>query len=207
MKYFQIFGLFILTIALSAVSVFAQSTGGVKGKVRTPDGDGITNATVTARQNGEDLKSVKTDKDGSFLIEGLKVGRYNLLFEADGYSSGVFYNVEIRKNKTGDMGNRLILRVDEGTQVIIRGGVFTEGGLSVRGAKVEIEQISENGKTRKVGSGYTSQSGEFVFRFPEGAAKFRVTASVKGNEASKEIEVDSPAIYRMALMLDLDKKN
>ncbi len=196
----------LLTANCLLLTAYAQSTGNVKGKVRTPDGDAIANASVTARKDGEDLKTVRTDKDGKFLLEGLAAGRYNLVFEADGYSGGVFYNVEIRKNKTGDLGNRLILRVDEGTQVIIRGSVFTESGHSIYGAKVEIEQLSENGKSRKVGSGYTSQSGEFIFRFPEGAAKFRVTVSAKGNEASKEIEVDSAAIYRLALTLDLDKK-
>lgn len=206
MRNFQTFGLFIVVIALSAVGVFAQSTGGVKGKVRTPDGDGIANASVTARQDGENLKTVKTDNDGKFLLEGLQTGRYNLVFEADGYSSGVFYNVEVKKKKTEDLGSRLILRVDEGTQVIIRGSVFSPSGHSIYGAKVEIEQLSENGKTRKVGSGYTSQSGEFIFRFPEGTAKYRVTVSAKGEEASKEIEVDTAAIYRLALTLNLDKK-
>ena len=195
--------LLLLTANCFLLSVYAQSTGGVKGKVRTPNGDGIANATVTARQDGEDLKSVRSDKDGNFTVEGLKEGRYNLVFEADGYSSGVLYNIEIRKNKTGNLKERLILRVDEGTQVILRGSVFSPDGRSIYGAKIEVEQISENGKTRKVGSGYTSQSGEFVFRFPEGTAKLRVTASAKGKESAKEIEVDTAAIYRLALTLDL----
>jgi hypothetical protein len=196
----------LLTANCLLLTAYAQSTGGVKGKVRTPDGDGITNATVTARQDGEDLKTVRTDKDGNFLLEGLKAGRYNLVFEADGYSGGVLYNIEIRKNQTGNLGDRLILKIDEGTQVIIRGSVFSPSGHSIYGAKVKVEQILESGKTRKVGSGYTSQSGEFIFRFPEGEAKFRVTVSAKGNEASKEVEVDSAAIYRLALTLNLDKK-
>lgn len=195
--------LLLIVFGFLLTGAYAQTTGGVKGKIRTPDGDAIAGASVTARKDGVDIKTATANKDGKFLLEGLEPGRYNLVFRADGYSSGVFYNLEIRKKKTEDLGSRLILRVDEGTQVIIRGSVFAPSGHIIYGAKIEIEKLLENGKTEKVGSGFTSQSGEFVFRFPEGAAKFRVTASAKGNSASKDIEVDTAAIYRLAITLDL----
>jgi hypothetical protein len=56
-----------------------------------------------------------------------------------------------------------------------------------------------------LGSSLSSYSGEFTFKFSEGAAKYRVTASAKGASASKEIEVDSAAIYRLAINLNLNK--
>ena len=183
-------------------SAQAQDTGGVKGKVRTSNGDGIAAATITARQDGEDVKSATADAKGNFVLEGLKPGNYNLLFSANGYGSGVLYNVEIKKKKTNDLGERLILTVDRGTQVIIKGSVFAPDGRSIGGAEIKIERVSSDGSTKKIGSSIASYSGEFTFRFTESAAKYRVTASMKGATASKEIEVDGAAIYRLALTLE-----
>lgn len=103
------------------------------------------------------------------------------------------------------MGERLVLSIDQGTQVIIKGSVFAHDGRSVGGAKIEIERISGDGSSRKVGSSVSTYSGEFTFRFAEGAAKYRVTASSKDSTASKEVEVDSAAIYRLALTLNPTK--
>jgi len=192
---------FVLIISFVAVGV-AQSTGGVKGKVRTTRGNGIASATVTARQKGVDVKSVKANSNGEFVLAGLSSGRYNLVFEAPGYSSGVLYNVEVNKNKTSELGDRLILTPDQGNMIILKGSVFTKEGFSIPGAKVEIEKVSSDGSTRSLGSIYSSESGEFTFR-PQSASKLRVTATYKGVSSSKEIDVDDPAIYRLAITLDI----
>ena len=207
MKFYSTITLFFTFLFALSVSVFAQETGGLKGKVRTTNGDGIASATVTARQKGADIKSVTADAKGNFVLENLKPGTYNLVFSKNGYSSGVLYNVEVKKKKTSDLGDRLVLSVDQGTQVIIKGSVFAADGRSAGGAKVEIERISSDGSTKKVGSSVASYSGEFTFRFAEGAAKYRVTASMKDSKASKEVEVDSAAIYRLAITLNSDKND
>lgn len=194
-------------ISLFISLAFGQNTGGVKGKVRTTKGEAINGVKITARQKGEDIKSAQTDRKGEFVLDGLKPGLYNLVFEKSGYSSGVLYNIEVRKNKTDSLDDRLVLGVDQGTLVIIKGSVFNQHGRSVSGAKVEIEKISGDGSVRKMDSETTSMSGEFTFRFPEAAAKYRVTASADGAKASKEIEVETAAIYRLAITLDLLKEN
>ncbi len=191
--------------AFSSLLSFAQDTGGVKGKIHATNGDGLAAATVTVRQNGEDVKSATSDAKGNFVLDGLKAGTYNLVFSKNGYGSGVLYNVEVKKKKISDLSERLILTVDQGTQVIIKGSVFAPDGRSVGGAEIKIERISGDGSIKKVGSSVSSYGGEFTFRFAEGAAKYRVTASAKGSTASKEIEVDSAAIYRLAITLDLKK--
>ena len=196
---------FFLFFALSCAFAFAQETGGVKGKVRTTKGDGISGVQIIARQKGEDIKSASSDSDGKFVLSGLKPGLYNLVFNKNGYSSGVRYNVEVEKKKINDLGERLTLSIDQGTLILVKGSVFDQNGRSVYGAKVEIEKISSDGSTRKIGSGLTSQSGEFTFRQPDQAAKFRVIASMKGVSASKEISVDSAGIYRLAITLNLEK--
>lgn len=200
------FILLILTVILF-VGFAAAQEGGLKGKVRDTSGDGISGASVTVRQDGKDVKSSTTDNKGSFELIGLKSGVYNLVIDKSGFSSGLLYNVEVKNNKVRDLGNRLILTVDQGTQIIIKGSVFNPNGRSVGGAKVEVERVSSDGSTKKVGSGYASYSGEFTFRFPEGAAKYRITASADGAKQSKEVEVDSAAIYRLAITLNTDKNN
>ena len=205
MKRFVNYPLLVLILTISSVTAFAQETGGVKGKVRTSKGDGIAAATITARQNGEDVRSATSDAKGNFLLENLKAGNYNLVFSKSGYSSGVLYNVEVKKKKIGDLKERLILTVDQGSQVIIKGSVFSPEGRSVGGAEIKIESISGDGSIKKVGSAVSTYSGEFTFRFAEGAAKYRVTASVKDATASKEVEVGGAAIYRLAITLDMKK--
>lgn len=203
--------LLILILAISVSVALAQETGGVKGKVRTTKGEGIAGVGITARQSNEDIKSATSDNKGNFELVGLKAGLYNLVFSKTGYSSGLMYNIEVKQKKTNNLGDRLILTVDQGTQVIIKGTVFDQDGRSVAGAKVEIEKVLSDGSTRKIGSGFTSYGGaptargEFTFKFSEGAAKFRVTASANGASASKEVEVSNAAIYRLAITLSLDK--
>lgn len=202
MKSFISFVLFGLILTFSSVFAPAQESGGLKGKVRTVKGEGIASAVVTARQNDEDVKSATADSDGNFVMENLKSGTYNLVFSKSGYSSGVMYNVEVKKKKINNLGDRLILLIDQGTQVIIRGSVFAPDGRSVGGAEIKIEKILSDNSVKKVGSSVSSYSGEFTFRFAEGAAKYRITATAKGASASKEVEVDSAAIYRLAITLE-----
>lgn len=197
--------LVLVTALLAAAPAFAQSTGGLKGKVRTPKGDGISGASVTARQKGTDVKTVRSDSKGNFAMDGLESGTYNLVFEAPGFSSGVLYNVEVKKRKVSDLPDRLMLSVDQGTQVIIRGSVFYKEGTSLTGAKVELERVNADGTTKRIATANTTATGEFTFRQPEGSAKFRVTASFKGVKGSKEVEVDSAAIYRLAISLDISR--
>lgn len=197
----KIASLLLFAVVFTSVAT-AQSVGGVKGKVRSTRGSGIAGATVSARQEGVDIKTVKADSKGEFVLDGLKSGRYNIVFDAPGYSSGVLYNVEVQKKKTADLGDRLILTADQGTQIIVKGSVFFKEGRSVSGAKVEIERVNSDGSTRRLGSTFTDISGEFAFR-PRDASKLRITATYKGISGTKDIEVGQPAIYRLAISLDL----
>ncbi len=193
--------LFVLISSFCLTSAAAQSTGGAKGKVRNQKDEGIAGATISARQNGVDLKTVKADTKGKFVLNGLDPGIYNLAFEAKGYTAAVQYNVEIKKNTVRDLGDRLILMVDRGSRVIINGSVFSPEGRSVSGAKVEIEKVSSDGSARKLGEAETNYQGEFSFSHPEGPAKFRIKASHKGAKGFKEIDVDSAMIYRLAVAI------
>jgi hypothetical protein len=200
----------LLVLFLSAFCLIpsAYAQGGVKGKVRNNKGGSIGGATVTARQNGKDVKTVTADSKGSFQMEGLKAGTYNIAFDADGYSTGVKFGVEIKNGSVRDMGDRLILSVDQGTQIIIKGSVFYKEGTSLTAAKIELERINDDGSTKSLGSTYSNYSGEFSFRPPVGVRKVRVTAKYKGVEASKEIsDISNTGIYRTAITLDISRSN
>ncbi len=198
--------LLVLLLAGLAAPISAQSTGGVKGKIRNMAGERIPNATVTARQDSKDIRSVRSNTKGEFQLEGLSPGTYNIVFDAKGYSSGIKYSVDVKAKKTADLGDRLIMQVDQGTQVIVRGSVFFKDGTSVTAAKVLVELVESDGSVRKMDTVMTNIYGEFVFKRPEGAAKYRMTASYRDVKASKEIEVDSAAIYRLAISLDTTRQ-
>ena len=198
-------GVLLLSAFCFLPSAFAQA-GGVKGKIRNMRGDSIAGASITARQNDKDVRSVTSNNKGEFLLDGLEPGLYGIVFEAKGYSQSSFRNkVEIKKNKVVDLGGNLILQADRGTQVIVEGSVYYKDGTSLAGAKVEVERLNSDGSGRKISTGYTSDSGEFKFRQPEGTAKFRITASSQGVTGTKEIEVDSAAIYRLSIILELER--
>jgi hypothetical protein len=201
---FRLLGVAAFLVCLAAAA-FAQG-GGIKGKVRSSKGGAIANATITARLDGKDVKTVHSDAKGSFILKGLDSGVYNVVFDADGFSSGVKYGVEIKNNNIRDLGDRLILSVDQGTLVLIKGSVFFKEGTSVTGAKVELERVNADGSTKRLGSMYTNVSGEFTFRQPEAAAKFRVTAKFKDASGTKDVEVTNAAIYRLAINLDISRQ-
>lgn len=201
------FRLFVFAVLMAAAfTAAAAQTGGLKGKVRNGRGDGIPNAQVTVRLDGKDLKSVKANTKGSFTIDGLNSGVYNLLVEADGYSAGVLYNVEVKSKQVRDLGDRLMLAVDQGSQVIVKGSVFFKEGTSIYDAKVDIDLILADGSTKELADGTTSESGEFTYRRQPGPAKLRITAKYKGVTGSKDIEVETAAIYRLAITLDISNQ-
>ncbi len=198
-------GAIALFVLLAGASFAAAQSGGAKGKVRSSKGDGLAGVAVTARKDGKDVKTVKTDSKGNFQMSGLSSGKYNFVFDKTGYSVGIKYDVEIKSGDVRDLGDRLVLGVDSGTLVLINGSVFDQYGRSITGARVEIVKISGGETSKKLGTVYTNVSGEFTFRQPEGAATFRVTATARGVSASKEVTVDSAARYRLAITLEIPK--
>jgi len=203
-KLYKAAALFMLTVGF-AIAISAQT--GLKGKIRANSGAGIANASVTVTQAGKDVKKVKSTSDGSFRMEGIPPGLYGMRVEAPGYATGSLMGVEVKKDKVRDLGERLFLKVDEGTQVIIRGSVFFKEGTSVTRAKVELERVEADGSVKRVRSTETNVSGEFTFRQPDVAAKYRVTAKYNGAAGTKDISVENAALYRLAITLDLSSKD
>lgn len=198
------------TLMLASLAVFAlaivsgaqdRSTGGIKGKVKVETGT-PAGVAVVVRRGEREVTRVATDKSGSFAIQKLQPGLYGLTFRKAGLSVGTVENVEVKSGKTRSLGDRLILTVDEGSIAFIRGSVFSSGGRSVPGARVELARILEDGSTKKIDGRVTTETGSFVFRLTPEPGKYRVTAKIGGAEpASSDVEIDGAAVYRIAISL------
>lgn len=195
----------LLTILGSLVTAHAQTTGGVKGKIRNTRGDGISGATITARKSGNDVKTATSTGKGEFVLDGLDEGVYDFVIDAKGYAAAVRYNFEVKAGKIRVLGENLMLYVDRGSLVIIQGSVFFKDGTSAAGAEVRIDRVEADGSVKNITTVYTTVSGEFSIRRPEGKSKYRFTAKFKDAIASRELEVEMAAIYRTAVSLPIDR--
>jgi len=198
--------LFAVIIAL-AVSAFAQTSGGVKGKVRDWNGNGLSGISVSARQKGEEVKSVQSGKDGNFVLEGLAPGTYNIAFDGDGYSTGVLYNVEVKAGKVRGLSERLLLTRDRGSMVFVKGIVFYRDSTSLAGADVELYVVNGDGTDKKLFGTTTNEMGDFEFPAVKVIQKLRVKATFKGVSETKDIDVNQPQIYRTTVTLPIDRQS
>ena len=161
---------------------------------------------MIVRQGDRELIRVKTDRNGDFTLPGLAPGFYGVTFRKPGLSVGTIEGVEVKAGKTRSL-TRLILSIDEGSIAFIRGSVFTDAGRSVAGVKVELARIVGENSTQKLDSRITGETGEFVFRVPPDVARYRLTLKGDGGQPiSRDVEVESAAIYRVALTLKPNPK-
>lgn len=188
-------------LVVSVVQAQDRSTSGLKGKVRVENGSS-SGITVTIRQDDREVARTTTDSKGSFLINGIPPGIYNVVFSKHGFSTGTLSKVELRAGKVRELSDRLVLTVDEGSLAFLRGSVFDPIGHSVPGARVELLRVGADGAEKKLDGRLTNESGQFVFRLTPEAAKYRVRVKMDGAEpVSKDIEIDGAAVYRIALSL------
>ena len=194
----------IALLAFLALAASAQekdkTTGTVKGKVRVERGSPVGVA-VILRRGDEEVRRVETDRKGDFTIARVPPGVYGLTFRKPGLAVGSIETVEVKAGKTRSLGDRLVLSVDEGSIAFLRGSVFTEGGRSVPGARVELSRVISEASVERLDSRNTGETGEFVFRVPPDAARYRLTLKADGAESvSKDVDVDAALVYRVALV-------
>lgn len=194
----------IALLALLALAAPAQekdkTTGTVKGKVRVEKGSPVGVA-VILRRGEEEVRRVETDRKGEFTITRVPPGVYGLTFRKPGLAVGSVETVEVKAGKTRSLGDRLVLSVDEGSIAFLRGSVFTEGGRSVPGARVELSRVISESSVERLDSRNTGETGEFVFRVPPDVARYRLTLKADGAEpVSKDVDVEAALVYRVALV-------
>lgn len=196
--------LFLMTLFAFGSAAPAQknkTTGSIKGKVKTESGS-AEGVRVVVRQGEREAASAATDRKGNFELAGLAPGRYNITFRKPGLSVAEIKDFEVVAGKTRSLGGDLVLPVDEGSLVFIKGSVFNEEGFSLQGAQIELARVGADGAAKKIDGRMTTRSGDFAFRLPPETARYRVTARMDGREAaSKDVEVEGAAVYRVALSL------
>jgi hypothetical protein len=206
-------GAFLLAMLVASCAVAAagqgdRTTGSIKGKVRkVRDDSPADNVEVVARQGDSEVSRATTDRKGEFIISGLAPGIYGLTFRKPGLSVGRLENVEVRAGKVRSLPDKLFLTVDQGSIVFVRGSVFTAEGLSVRGARVEIALLKPDGSAKKIDGRITNESGLFVFRLTPDTARYRISVWAAGvGPVTKDVEVDGPARYNVAVSLPPKEK-
>lgn len=200
MKFVKVL-VWFLVLAACWVAAAAQdkNTGTIKGKVRVEKGS-AAGVAVILRQNDHEVRRVETDRKGEFTMTRVPAGTYGLTFRKAGLAVESIETLEVKAGKTRSLKD-LVLPIDEGSIAFIRGSVFNEGGRSVPGVRVELSRVVADTSVDKLDSRITGETGEFVFRVPPEAAKYRVTLKAdKAESASKDVEVDSALVYRVALM-------
>jgi hypothetical protein len=195
------FALLLLVLAVSSVPAQDKTVGGIKGRVRVEVGS-PNGVTVVLRRGEKQLSQATTDKNGEFQISRLPPGIYGLTFRKPGLSVGTIEDVEVKAGKIRTLGDRLVLTIDDGSIAFIKGSVFTAAGRSVANAKVELSRILENGTTKKIDGRLTNETGSFVFRLSPEVAKYRVSLKADGGDPiTRDVDIDGPAVYRVALSL------
>ena len=193
---------FLATLLGFSLASLAQdkNSGAIKGKVSVEKGS-PAGVSVIVHQGENEIARSSTDKRGEFTIAHIPSGIYGVTFRKAGLATGSIDDLEIKAGKTRALHD-IRLSIDEGSIAFIRGSVFTEQGRSVPGVRIELARILDGDSTQKLDSRITGETGEFVFRLPPDTAKYRVTLKAAGAETvSKDVEVDSAAVYRIALTL------
>jgi hypothetical protein len=199
---------FLLAVVLLASNVPAQdrSTGGLKGKVKVETGP-PSGVAIVVRQGEREVARGQTDKKGEFVISRLSPGLYSVTLRKSGLSVGTVDDIEVKAGKTRSLGDNLVLAIDEGSIAFIRGSVFTEDGRSLPNVRVDLSRIQDDGTLKKIDARVSNEIGAFVFRLTPDQAKYRLTAKAgSGEPVSKDVEIDGPAVYRIALSIKLPPK-
>lgn len=192
----------VSVLLLLAVTSLAQDKGTatIKGKVRVEQGS-ASGVSVILLQGEREVNRVTTDKKGEFTIARIAPGSYSLTFRKPGLAIGSIPNLDLKAGQKRALHD-LVLGIDEGSIAFLRGSVFTESGRSVPGVRVELARIVAENSLQKIDSRITGETGEFVFRLSPEIARYRVTLKAdKAEPVSKDVEIDSAAVYRVALTM------
>ncbi len=191
----------IVLLLVAGVSM-AQDKGhaSIKGKVKVEQGSpgGVA---VILLQDEREVTRVATDKRGEFSLARITPGVYTVTFRKPGLAVDSIPNLDLKDGQKRVLHD-LVLGIDDGSIAFLRGSVFTGSGRSVPGVRVELSRIVSENSVQKIDARVTGETGEFVFRLSPETAKYRVTVKAAGAEpVSKDVEVDSAAVYRVALTL------
>lgn len=190
--------LLVLAASSSVGAAQEKSTAAIKGKVSVERGS-PAGVGVSLLQGEQEIAHTATGKHGDFTLARIAPGTYSVKFRKPGLAVGTIDDVLLKAGQTRTFKD-LMLKIDEGSITFIRGSVFSEDGHSVPGVRVDLARIINENSVQKLEYRITGETGEFVFRLPPDAGKYRVVLKADGVEpSSKDVEVEMAAVYRVAL--------
>jgi Carboxypeptidase regulatory-like domain/TonB-dependent Receptor Plug Domain/TonB dependent receptor-like, beta-barrel len=134
----------LLVLSLSfAVHVSAQfETATVLGTVRDPNGSVIGSANVMLRNVATGIaSSAITDANGDFQFVNVKIGKYQVIAEADGFAKVIADNVDVTVNARQRVDLTLQVASTVETVTITDAASILESDSSERGQVIQRQQI------------------------------------------------------------------
>jgi 5-hydroxyisourate hydrolase-like protein (transthyretin family) len=191
--------------ALLVAPTRAQGNGAIQGKVKERDGKALADVSVKIERvvdakTKQDAGTTKTNAQGEFAFTNLPAGSYALTFELAGFRLFVTRPFEIKAGETYKVPRPVEMARERESHSLVRGAVLTSEGFSLPGVRVTIERLGGKGfkKTEKV----SAEGGEFAFRVPSEASRYKVSAAAPGFEPlSVEVEVGPDEIRTISLPL------
>jgi hypothetical protein len=98
--------LFILILFSLFSTLYAQTTGELRGIVKDGSESAVKGAKVTARSGGA-ARNLETEADGQFAFTSLPVGEYTVEIEADGFKSYVRQYIQVSIGRVIEISARL----------------------------------------------------------------------------------------------------
>ena len=190
----RLFATALVVFFLAPVSVVAQQTGTLKGKIEDPKGKPIAGVQVRVlRSRDRSSRETATDQSGVYAFE-LAPDDYTLSFDAEGFQGGTL--VRMQQVEAGKETEVKTIRLDKAKArtSLIRGAVFDSEGQYLPGAKVKLvrvptaDETKDNKRIDSLKMDYTANSrGEFAFRVPARRARYQVTASLGGYKPETKV--------------------
>ncbi len=118
----------LLTIAVSAVAVFAQTpTGSIRGRVIDPNGAAVSGATATIKENATNREiTAQTNEEGFYEARNLPIGSYTVKVEQTGFATASVQNVVVQ---TGQVAT---------TDVSLTVGTVGTNTVTVQGTEAQL---------------------------------------------------------------------
>ena len=133
----------LLLVCAASSTTYAQfDTATVLGTVHDPNGAVVAGATVTLRNTATGITvTTQTDENGAFQFFNVKIGRYQVSAEAQGFSKAVAENIEVTVNARQRVDLNLKAGAVTETVVITDTAQLLETESSDRGQVINREQI------------------------------------------------------------------
>lgn len=145
MRYFPLFMAMLTSAAIAQVD--RSSLGGT---VTDPSGGRIPGATVTAVQPATGLeRKAETSSSGTYLLDSLPIGRYDVTFSKPGFSQARFEQVELGVGEARALNAQLHIATVAETITVTAPLVRLDTSSAVIGAPVEqaaLQELPLNGR-------------------------------------------------------------